>query len=122
VAPAGNLYYFDSYALIDMIVNSTANLRADLYYPRGMAALVEHDKTSAVSYVETLRVFLEENMSYTAAARVLYVHRSTLIDRIDRIERELGVDLNDAESRLRILMSLKAMEIESLVKSVGERA
>ena len=122
VAPAGNLYYFDSYALIDMIVNSTANLRADLYYPRGMAALVEHDKTSAVSYVETLRVFLEENMSYTAAARVLYVHRSTLIDRIDRIERELGVDLNDAESRLRILMSLKAMEIEDLVKGVGEKA
>ena len=122
VAPAGNLYYFDSYALIDMIVNSTANLRADLYYPKGMAALIEHDRTSGVSYIETLRVFLEENMSYTAAARVLYVHRSTLIDRIDRIQRELGLDLNDAESRLRILMSLKAMEIESLVRGAREES
>ena len=122
VAPRGNLYYFDSYALIDMVVNSTASLRADLYYPQGLLALAEHDKTASVSYIETLRVFLEENMSYTAAARVLYIHRSTLIDRINRIEKELGVDLNDAESRLRILISLKAMEIESLVKSVGEEA
>ena len=122
VAPRGNLYYFDSYALIDMVVNSTASLRADLYYPLGMQTLIEHDKTASVSYIETLRVFLEENMSYTAAARVLYIHRSTLIDRINRIEKELGVDLNDAESRLRILISLKAMEIESLVRSVGEKA
>ena len=122
VAPRGNLYYFDSYALIDMIVNSTASLRADLYYPQGLLALIEHDKTSSVSYVETLRVFLEENMSFTAASRILYIHRSTLIDRINRIEKELGLDLNDAESRLRILMSLKAMEIESLVRSIGEDA
>ena len=39
------------------------------------------------SYLETLKVFLEENMSYPAAAKRLYIHRSTLIDRIARIER-----------------------------------
>lgn len=119
VAPKGELYYFDSYALIDMIMNSTGSLRADLYYPRGMPALIEHDGVAGVSYIDTLRVFLDENMSYTAAARALYIHRSTLIDRIERIEKELGLDLHDPEARLRVLMSLKAMEIEASVKAAA---
>ena len=71
-----------------------------------------HDNAGGISYIETLKVFLDENMSYAKAARKLFIHRSTLIERIERIEKELSVDLEDPDQRLRLLLILKALEVE----------
>ena len=85
-----------------------------------MQKLIRHDKEASVSYLETLRVFLRCSMSFSQAAEELYVHRSTVVDRINRIERELGVDLKDPDTRLLLEIVLKAMEIESLVQEARE--
>ena len=109
-------FYFESYALIEMIINSLGGLPLETYFPAGFRRLLEHDSESGISYIETLKVFLEENLSYTAAARKLYVHRSTLIDRIARIERELETDLRDPDKRLQYEILLKAIDLEELLR------
>ena len=115
VDPGGHYFYFSSYSLMEMILNSLGDLPLEAYFPPGLVRLMRHDEKAGVSYLETLKVFLEENLSYTAAASRLYIHRSTLIDRIARIEKELGMDLSDPDHRLQIQMLLKAMEIEALL-------
>ena len=117
LAPQGTLFYFESYALTEMVINSLGGLPPEAYYPAGFASLLEHDKDGGISYLQTLTAFLEENMSYTATAKRLYIHRSTLIDRISRIERELGIDLRDSDRRLQLEIHLKAMSIEELMRS-----
>lgn len=116
MSPTGNFFYFASYALTEMIINSLGGLPSEAYYPSGLKNVLEHDRTSGVSYLETLKVFLEENMSYTSAAQKLFIHRSTLIDRIARIERELNVDLQDSDQRLQLEILLKAIDIESILR------
>ncbi|MBQ9075667.1 MAG: helix-turn-helix domain-containing protein [Mogibacterium sp.] len=117
LAPQGTLFYFESYALTEMVINSLGGLPPEAYYPAGFASLLEHDKDGGISYLQTLTAFLEENMSYTATAKRLYIHRSTLIDRISRIERELGIDLRDSDRRLQLEILLKAISIEELMRS-----
>ncbi len=112
ISPDGHFFYFSSYALMEMIMNSPGDLPLQAYYPSGFAKLISHDEKAGVSYLETLKVFLEENLSYSAAAAKLYVHRSTLIDRIARIEKELGMDLADPDDRLQLSILLKARELE----------
>lgn len=102
---------------MEMLSNSLGGLPAEMYYPKGLKKLLEHDASSSVSYLETLQVFLNENMSYNRTAELLYIHRSTMIDRITRIERELGLDLNDPNERLMLMMLFKTMEIDELVKA-----
>ena len=114
--PHLNYYFFSSFTLMELISNSLGGLPAETYYPEGMKTLLEHDKTAEVSYLETLRVFLEENMNYSSAARLLYVHRTTLIDRIHRIEAETGIDLSDPNERLHLHLLIKAMELEELIQ------
>lgn len=114
-SPQLQYHYFSSYVLTEMVMNSLGGLPAETYYPKGLREIIKHDKASGVSYLETLRVFLDEKMSYTSAAKTLYVHRSTLIDRIARIERDLGIDLNDPNERLQLQLLFKAMEIESII-------
>ena len=97
-----------------MVINALGGRPAQTYYPKGLAEIVDHDENAGVSYLETLTVLLEENMSYSAAAKRLYIHRSTLVDRIARISRESGIDLKDPNQRLQLEILLKAAEIERL--------
>ena len=117
INPDDNLYWFASYALMELVINSLGGLPAEAYFPAGLSSLIEHDRTSGVSYLETLKVFLEENMSNTAAAARLYIHRSTLIDRIARIERDLQIDLNDPDQRLLLEILIKAIDIEKMLEN-----
>ena len=59
-------------------------------------------------------------MSFSQTAEELYVHRSTVVDRINRIERELNISLKDPDVRLQLEIILKAMEIEDMVQQSRE--
>ena len=102
--------------LMELLSNALGGLPAEAYYPAGLKKLLAHDAVSGVSYLETLRVFLEENLNYNRTAEVLYIHRSTLTDRISRIQRELGLDLSDPNERLQLMILFKAMEIDEIIK------
>lgn len=45
--------------------------------------------------METLRVYLEQHLSATQAARELFIHRSTFLYRLDRIKEILQSELDD---------------------------
>ena len=105
------LHQFQDFALQDMVVSALGEIPLELWCPEGLRRLIEHDHSSSTSYVETLRVYLACNMGATQAAAKLYVHRSTLLERLTRIRRELGLDLDDPDTRLRLELLLKAMEV-----------
>lgn len=115
--PGKNVCRFSDYALAEMIINSLGGMPAEAYFPAGFKEVLKHDAVSGVSYLETLKVFLEENMSFSSAAKRLYVHRSTLIDRVERIEKELKLDLSDPDQRLLLNMLIKATELEKSLRS-----
>ena len=118
--PETELFYFQTYALISMVINSMGNLPAEAYFSEKLQNLIKHDKNGPISYLDTLRVFLRSSLSYSQTAEELYIHRSTVVDRISRIERELDVDLKDPDTRLQLEIILKAMEIEDMVQQARE--
>lgn len=117
IHPADKYYAFQDYALTELVINSLGRLPTELFFSDGMRRLQAHDAQTSVSYLETLRVYLNNNMNITRTAADLYVHRSTLLERIARIERELGADLQDADVRLRIQLLLKAMQLHEAIHS-----
>lgn len=116
VRPNDKYYVFQDYALIELVINSLGRLPTELFFTDGMRRLASHDAESSVSYMETLLVYLNNNMNITKTANDLYVHRSTLLERIARIERELESDLQDSDERLRIQLLLKAMKIHEIIQ------
>ena len=77
-------------------------------YPDGLKKLKAHDENSQVSYLETLRVYLDNNLSVTKTAAALYLHRSTLLDRLAHITQMLGCDLKDPDFCLTLGILLRA--------------
>lgn len=71
--------------------------------------LVEYDRRRKAHLVATLDAFLENNGHKADAARALHLERQSLYNRLERIEKLLGVDLSDSEVRLSLHLSLRAM-------------
>lgn len=109
--PEETFYFYENYALEELIINAPGDQPLEMYYSDGLKRLFEHDATSSTSYIETLRTYLNNNMNVTATAAQLYIHRSTLMERLSRIRKELWDDLEDPEVRLRLMIVLKALEL-----------
>ena len=67
--------------------------------------LRNHDEANRANLMKTLRVYLENDRNVTLTAKLLYVHRNTLLKRINKIVSLTSLDLDDAECRKRLLVS-----------------
>ena len=70
-------------------------------------ALKEHDEKNGTDYVETLRLYLENNSSVTAVAELTFVHRNTVNYKIKKIKEILGCEL-DQSDKLRLMLAFGA--------------
>ena len=80
---------------------------ADMVCSKAVRRLKAFDAENNTNYLETLRRYLENGMQQTLTANELFIHRSTLIYRIKKIEELTGVDLNDPDTRLYIQISIR---------------
>lgn len=117
-SPEQRFYFFQDFALKELVINAIGNLPIEMYYSEGLLRLKKHDEKSGVSYIDTLYTYLNDNMSVTKTTAHLYINKSTLVERLSRIKRELKCDLNDPDERLRIQILLKAEKLnQSIHKS-----
>jgi purine catabolism regulator len=56
--------------------------------------------------IRTLEAYFQHNGNLSQTAEALYIHRNTLIYRMDRIANITGLDLDDPETRLAIQLAL----------------
>ena len=102
------VFYFQDYLLPQLLSGALAGRPSWVYYPDGLKKLKAHDESSQVSYLETLRVYLDNNLSVTKTAAALYLHRSTLLDRLAHITQLLGCNLKDPDFCLTLGILLRA--------------
>ena len=112
IAPGGSVYRFEDYILPLLLRNAAGNIPARYYYTEGLSRLAAHDESSPVSYIATLRTYLDNNMSIADTARKMNLHRSSLIDRMERIKQILGCDLRDPNQRLAVQIVLYAEQAQ----------
>lgn len=108
IAPGGSIYRFEDYILPLLLRNATADIPARYFYIEGLSRLAAHDACAPVSYLDTLKNYLDSSMSIAETARKMNLHRSSLIDRLNRITQILDCDLTDPNQRLAIQIVLSA--------------
>ena len=57
----------------------------------------------------TIEMFFKKDLNLSDTARQLYIHRNTLVYRLDKVQRQTGLDLRKFEDAVtfKILMELK---------------
>jgi purine catabolism regulator len=77
------------------------------FYQETLGSLLDADKRSNQALLETLEGFFRCNGNLSETARVMHLHRNSLLYRLGRIEELLGRSLEDAELRLSLQIALK---------------
>ena len=60
-----------------------------------------------------IRNYLLTERSISSTAKIMHMHRNSVIYRLGKIQEALGFDLNDPDVRLRVLISFKILELIS---------
>ncbi|RLU92034.1 transcriptional regulator [Streptomyces griseocarneus] len=78
------------------------------FVDRVIGPLIAHDRTSRPPLLPTLETYLTHAGRKAETARELHLNRQTLYDRLSRIARLLGTDLEDPQTALSLNLALRA--------------
>lgn len=104
----GSLLYFRDYALSYFLHAATCEVSSDALISPNLQAVADYDLRKGSEYIKTLDIYLKNEMSVTKTADALFIHRSSLMKRLDKLYRLLNDDLSDPNRRLyyRICLAL----------------
>lgn len=68
-----------------------------------------------IELLKTLKVYLENNMNYSATAEKLYVHINTIRKRIDKVNELLQIDWSDNIARMNAELLLRFLNLEEKI-------
>ena len=72
--------------------------------------LKEHDRTRRSDLVRTLRTYFAAGTNASEAADRLFLHRNSMLYRLERIQNLTGLDLKDGRVALALQLGLLAHE------------
>ena len=70
------------------------------------------DEANHTELYQTTRCYLELHQSIARTSEALFIHRSTLLSRLDKIRHILKTDFSDPQELLYLLLSFYLIEME----------
>ena len=88
---------------------STAELRR--IYLNTIVGLSEYDRANGTEFLKTLEAFYAHQFNASQAAKELYVHRNTLLHRMEKIKELLHCDFKDTNDLMTIYLGICVAEM-----------
>lgn len=101
---AGSINDSHEYALVYIQKQLKTSLEIDMISPI-IGKLRAYDEAHGTDYYETLKIYIKCERDQTRTARELFIHRNSLVYRINRLKEMLGFDLDNDKERLYLILS-----------------
>ena len=89
----------------------TPETQADNIYLTYIQALHKYDQDRDAELVKTLETYLEHGGALVDTAEALFIHRNTLLHRLERIESLCQIDLRHPLQRLNLYAAVKSYRL-----------
>jgi purine catabolism regulator len=73
--------------------------------------LARYDEQHNSDLVHTITAYFDHHANISQTAEALFIHRNTLLYRLERIQELIGQDLNQADTRLSLHLALKLWQL-----------
>ena len=93
------VFPFDRYAICSLFLSRFTDANLQNYCSAAIDILADYDARKRTTYTETLLTFLKDNGNFTKTAQDLFIHRTSLVYRIKKIQEILNIDLTDSRIR-----------------------
>lgn len=109
-------YKFENYVLDYIIGNSSSKIDVSSLCHNGLLNLIKYDEEKNSDLYHTLKVFMVEKYNATRTAQKMFIHRTTLIDRINKIQKIGEINLDDWNERLHLMISIEILDETHMIK------
>ncbi len=106
------IHRFNDIALTYLLEQTTKKLPAYMVCHEKLLNLKYDSENGSSDLYQTLRCYLENRQNATKTAQQLFIHRSTLLYRLERIGQYLRSDLSDPDEILYLLLSFRLIDME----------
>lgn len=106
------IHHFNDIGLTYLLEETTKKLPAYMICHEKLLQLKYDSENSQSQLYQTLRCYLENHQNATRTAEQLYIHRSTFLYRLERIQAFLKSDLSDPDELLYLMLSFRLIEME----------
>ncbi len=83
--------HFSDIGLFQILYTTDTAILKKLY-PNKIKPVIEYDKTHNSNLLDTLEVYLDNKNSLATAAKIMYVHKNTILYRIDKINSLIDIN------------------------------
>ncbi|MCC6606320.1 MAG: helix-turn-helix domain-containing protein [Anaerolineae bacterium] len=102
---------FSSLGVYQLLVQMEEHPAVRNFTDQVIGPLVEYDDQHNSSLVKTMDAYFEHHGNISQTAESLFIHRNTLLYRLDRIQELTGHDLNQSNMRLALHLALKLWQL-----------
>ena len=96
-----------------ILLNLTKESRNELFERSAMHRIKQYDEEHCTEYYPTLRSYLLHNMNTKSVSEDLFVHRNTVIYRMQKIQELFSLDLTDCRAITALYLSLfESMDVQ----------
>lgn len=108
---SGEIYYYENF-MVDQLLDSVRDKQIlETFAQMSLGKLCEHDQKHGTDFVKTLEIYFECNGNVSIAAKKLFLHRNSLIYRMDKIKEILGSELKDSTELLTLQVGLHVLRL-----------
>ena len=95
--------FYDDLGFIRLIADSATDQEIHNYVMSILGKIMDEENVSTVPLINTLDVYQQNNFNIAKTAEALYIHRNTLLQRLEKIENAMGKDLKEYNVRREIM-------------------
>lgn len=110
---ANPIRFIEDIGILQIIVEDDHMEFATEYANEVLKPLIRYDAQRGQDLVHTLSVLCDYDMNITQSAKQLFIHKNTMLKRVERIEEVLGVSLKDVEIKNSMYTCFKILKLFS---------
>ena len=99
--------YYGDYFFYHMLETCQGQIPLERYQHPGILRLLESDREKQTEYYHTWEVYLRNVQNVPATTAELNIHRNTLYYRLSKCEQVLGESLDEIDTIMRVLITMK---------------
>ncbi|OIK15494.1 transcriptional regulator [Bacillus sp. MUM 116] len=107
----GGISHFEDHTVYHFLDSNIKDMELEDFFIKRLGKIFEHDKLHGTGYLITLENYFMNNLNISETAKTMFLHRNTLIYRIEKIKEILNTDLKNSEELLQIQLALKIFRL-----------
>ncbi|MFC3789451.1 PucR family transcriptional regulator [Paenibacillus sp. GCM10012307] len=112
------IFHIHDFIVEEMLLDLTGQPQLESLYKELIEPLKQYDREYSQHLLSTLNAYLRTGANTKLVAEQLFIHRNSVLYRLERIKEILQCDLNDAELRFRLTLAMRYGETIDIYKNM----